>query len=180
MSEIMSVEIPQDLAELPANGGLYAIWMLFHHYGVDLETQDLVKLCRHNADEGTYGIALAVGLKRLGLDVAFSTDYDPDPQPTEELFYAEAKQLNILVQAALSYDEIKQAVDQGRFVIVYYDTLEGIGNHSLVYSIDDDEICFFDSFEPMSKDVFIQQRQQEGICQQAIVIDDRNFVMRYS
>jgi hypothetical protein len=63
---------------------------------------------------------------------------------------------------------------------LYYDTLEGIGNHSLVYSIDDEEICFFDSFEPMSKDVFIQQRQQEGICQQAIVIDDRNFVMRYS
>lgn len=176
----MSVDIPQDLAELPANGGLYAIWMLFHHYGVDLETQDLVQLCRHTADEGTYGIALAVGLKRLGLDVEFSTDYDPDPQPTEAFFYTEAVQLAIPVKAAMSYDEIKQAVDQGRFVIVYYDTLEGVGNHSLVYSIDDEEICFFDSFEPMSRQLFIQQRQQEGICQQTIIIDDRNFVMRCS
>lgn len=176
----MSVDIPQDLAELPANGGLYAIWMVFHHYGIDLETQDLVQLCRHNADEGTYGIALAVGLKRLGLDVEFSTDYDPDPQPTETLFYAEAEQLNITVKAALSYEEIQAAVEQGRFVIVYYDTLEGVGSHSLVYSIDEEEICFFDSFEPMSKAVFMAQRQQEGICQQAIVIDDRNFVMRYS
>ncbi len=176
----MSVEIPQDLADLPANGGLYAIWMLFQHYGVDLEIQDLVQLCRHNADEGTYGIALAVALKHLGLEVEFSTDYDPDPQPTEEFFYAKAKELGISVRDAMSYEQIQQAVDQGRFVIVYYDTLEGIGNHSLVYSIDDEEICFFDSFEPMSKEVFIQQRQQEGICQQAIIIDDRNFVMRYS
>ena len=176
----MSVEIPQDLAELPANGGLYAIWMLFHHYGIDLETQDLVHLCRHNAEEGTYGIALAVGLKHLGLDVEFSTQHDPDPQPTEQFFYAKAQELGIPVRDEMNYAQIKQAVDQGRFVIVYYDTLDGVGNHSLVYSIDDEEICFFDSFEPMLKDVFIQQRQQEGICQQVIVIDDRNFVMRYS
>ena len=176
----MSVEIPEDLAELPANGGLYAIWMLFHHYGIDLVTQDLVQLCRHNADEGTYGIALAVGIKRLGLDVEFTTDPDPDPQPTEAFFYAEAQTLGVTVNPALTYEQIKQAVDQGRFIIVYYDTLDGVGNHSLVYSIDDEEICFFDSFDPMPKDVFMQQRQQEGICQQAIIIDDRKFVMRYS
>lgn len=55
-------------------------------------------------------------------------------------------------------------------MIVYYDTLQGIGNHSLVYSINAQEICFFDSFDAMSATVFEQQRQAEGICLQAIVI----------
>jgi len=32
----------------------------------------------------------------------------------------------------------------------------------------------------MSKEVFEQQRRVKGICQQVIVIDDRNFVMRHS
>jgi hypothetical protein len=34
-------------------------------------------------------------------------------------------------------------------VIVSYDTLDGVGNQSLVYSMDEQEICFFDSFDPM-------------------------------
>ena len=44
--------------------------------------------------------------------------------------------------------------------------------------MDDQEVCFFDSFDPMSAEVFEQQRNKSGICQQVIVIDDRNFVMR--
>ncbi len=68
--------------------------------------------------------------------------------------------------------------DQNKFVIVYYDTLEGVGNHSLIYGIDDEQIEFFDSFEAMPKLVFEQQRQVEGICRQAILIDDRAFVVR--
>ncbi|MFX8817131.1 peptidase C39, partial [Acinetobacter baumannii] len=56
----------------------------------------------------------------------------------------------------------------------YYDTLDGVGNQSLVYSIDQNEICFFDSFEPMSATVFENQRNVEGICRQAIIIGERN------
>jgi len=40
----------------------------------------------------------------------------------------------------------------------------------LVYSINDQEICFYDNFDAMPKAVFEQQRLAEGICQQAIVI----------
>ncbi len=176
----MSEQIPPELANLEANGGIFAIWKLFQHYGVDLVIEDLVQLCRHSAEEGTYGIALAVALKRLGLDVSFSTEHDPDPQPIELDFYQQASTLGIPVEAEMDYAAIQHAVNQGRFVIVYYDTLEGVGNHSLVYEIDDEEISFFDSFEAMPAQVFEQQRQQEGICQQVIVIDDRHFVMRYS
>lgn len=174
----MSVEIPEALLELPANSGIFAIWMIFHHYGVDLEIADLVKLCEHDAEDGAYGISLAVALKKLGLDVIFTTDYDPEPQPLEVKHYREAEVLKIEIQPAYRYQQLKQHFEEGRFIIVFYDTLEQIGQHSLVYSMDEKEVCFFDSFDPMSAQLFEQQRQQEGICRQAIIIDDRNFVMR--
>ncbi len=174
----MSIEIPDELQNLKANGGVFAIWMIFHHYGVDLDISDLAALCKHNDHDGTFGIALAVALKKLGLDVAFFTDHDPDQHAAEIFSYQEAKDLQIAVQPALEYAQLQQYADEGRFIIVYYDTLEGIGNHSLVYSMDEQEICFFDSFDAMPASVFEQQRKNEGICRQAIVIDDRNFVMR--
>ena len=176
----MSVEIPEDLHNLEANGGIFAIWMIFHHYGVDLNIPDLAQLCRHDPEMGSSSIALAVALKTLGLDVDFYTEHDADKQPIEVDFYQQAHRSNIpVLEQPLSYAEIQENVEAGRFVIVFYDTLEGVGNHSLIYSIDDQEISFFDSFEVMSAHVFEQQRRVDGICQQAIVIDDRNFVMRH-
>lgn len=177
----MSVEIPKDLQNLEANGGIFAIWMIFHHYGIDLHIPDLIQLCRHDSEMGTSSIALAVALQTLGLDVIFFTAYDADKQPIEVDFYQQAHRLNIpVIEQPLSYAEIQENVEAGRFVIVFYDTLEGVGNHSLVYEMDEYEISFFDSFESMPKEVFEQQRQADGICQQVIVIDDRNFVMRHS
>ena len=117
----------------------------------------------------------------MGLDVNFCTEHDADKQPIEVDFYQQAHRLNIpVIEQPLSYAEIQENVEAGRFVIVFYDTLEGVGNHSLIYEIDENEISFFDSFESMPKEVFEQQRRVDGICQQVIVIDDRNFVMRHS
>lgn len=172
----MSIQLPDELLALEANCGIYAIWMIFHHYGIDLNISDLVKLCRHNNEDGTFGIALAVALQKLGVDVTFYTDEDLNQHITEVESYQEAEQLGVVVQQpACSYEKIQNAVETNHFVIVYYDTLEGVGNHSLVYSIDDHEVNFFDSFEPMSKEVFEQQRQVEGICRQVIIVDDRKF-----
>ncbi|MGX9938751.1 peptidase C39 [Acinetobacter pseudolwoffii] len=177
----MGVEIPEDLQNLEANSGIFSIWMIFHHYGIDLHIPDLVQLCRHNPEVGTSTIALTVALQTLGLDVAFFSEYDADKQPVELDFYQQAQTLKIPVEErVISCAEIQQQVEAGRFVIVFYDTLEGVGNHSLIYAIDEHEISFFDSFDAMPADVFEQQRQAEGICQQVIVIDDRNFVMRHN
>ena len=177
----MSIEIPEDLQNLEANSGIFSIWMIFHHYGIDLHIPDLVQLCRHNPEMGTSTIALAVALQTLGLDVAFFSEYDADKQPVELDFYQQAQTLKIPVEErVISYTEVQQQVEAGRFVIVFYDTLEGVGNHSLIYAIDEHEISFFDSFDAMPADVFEQQRQAEGICQQVIVIDDRNFVIRHN
>ena len=88
--------------------------------------------------------------------------------------YKEAKVLRIPTGPALSYQDIQTETQNGKMVIVYYDTLEGVGNQSLIYSIDQNEICFFDSFEPMSAAVFENQRKAESVCRQAVVIGDRS------
>lgn len=88
--------------------------------------------------------------------------------------YKEAKVVKIPTGPALSYQDIQANIQNEKMVIVYYDTLDGVGNQSLVYSIDSNEICFFDSFDPMSKAVFENQRKADGVCRQAILIGDRN------
>ena len=167
----MALELPQELANLEANGGIYAVWMLLRHLGIDADIQQLIEVCGYTPEQGTTTIGLAVGLKKFGFNVQFYTDPDPDLQDAEKLSYAEAEQLKLPVLAAIGYQQIQQVFDENKFVIVYYDTLEGVGNHSLLYSINDAEICFFDSFESMPAAVFEQQRQQEGICRQVIVVE---------
>lgn len=173
----MAVNIPQALANLEANCGVFAVWMVLQLHGVQININELIQVCRYDED-GTYTIALAVALKKFGFDVSFHSDEDPNISPSERMSYKEAKVLKISNGPALSYQDIQVEIQNGKMVIVYYDTLAGVGNQSLVYSIDEKNICFFDSFEPMATSVFEKQRQVEGICRQAIVIDDRNFQMR--
>lgn len=166
----MALKIPEALLKLRANSGVYAAWMVLQHYGVQTDIAGLAKLCGYDG-EGTYSIGLALALHKLDCQVVFHTAPDPDKQPKEIDYYAEAQQLQIPVQSALSYEQIKQKLDQGYFVIVYYDTPEGIGHHSLVYSINSQEICFFDNYTTLSARTFEKRRKAEGICRQAIVID---------
>ncbi|WP_336002205.1 cysteine peptidase family C39 domain-containing protein [Acinetobacter pittii] len=172
----MALNIPESLASLESNCGVFAVWMVLQHHAVQIDVAELIKVCRHDKG-GTYTIALAVALKKLGFEVSFHSDEDPNISLSERMSYKEAKVLKIPTGPALSYQEIQTAIENGKMVIVYYDSLAGVGNQSLIYSIDSNEICFFDSFEPMSAAVFEKQRQVEGICRQAIVIDDRNFQM---
>lgn len=172
----MALNIPESLANLEANSGVFAVWMVLRHHGVQIDISELIQICRYDED-GTYTIALAVALKKFGFDVSFHSDKDPNISPSERMSYKEANVLKIPTGPALSYQDIQATIQNGKMAIAYYDTLESIGNQSLIYSIDQNEICFFDSFEPMSAAVFEKQRQVEGICRQAIVIDDRNFQM---
>lgn len=170
----MAVNIPKVLVNLEANCGVFAVWMVLQHHAVQIDVAELIKVCRHD-EGGTYTITLAVALKKLGFEVSFHSDEDPNISSSERMSYKEAKVLKIPTGPALSYQDIQTAIENGKMVIVYYDTLAGFGNQSLIYSIDSNEICFFDSFEPMSAAVFEMQRKAEGICRQAIVIDDLNF-----
>jgi len=169
----MALNIPESLANLEANSGVFAVWMVLKHYGVQIDVAELIKVCRYEQD-GTYTIALAVALKKFRFDVSFHSDHDPNISPSERMSYKEAKVLKIPIGSALSYQDIQAAIHNGKMMIVYYDTLDGVGNQSLIYSIDQNEICFFDSFEPMSATVFENQRNVEGICRQAIIIGERN------
>lgn len=166
----MSLEIPEQLQNMHANCGIYAVWMLLQHCDIELDIDDLAKVCAYDDEDGTFSIGLAVGLKKMGFEVSFHTDEDLHKDPKELPSYAEAEHLNIPILAPLNYAELQQAVEQGHWVIAYYDTLEGVGNHSLIYDINDEEVSFFDHFDVMTPEVFEQQRRVEGICQQTILI----------
>lgn len=167
----MSLDIPKPLLQLEANCGVFAVWLIIKQYQMHIDIADLIQLCRHDQKEGTFTIALAVALKKLGFDVSFYTAPDPNIDEKEKQSYLDAQRLQIPVNGALTYSEIQQFFEEGKFVIVFYDTLEGEGNQSLIYSIDEREISFCDHFDVMSKKLFEQQRQADGICQQVIVIE---------
>ncbi|MFW1836998.1 cysteine peptidase family C39 domain-containing protein [Acinetobacter gyllenbergii] len=167
----MSLSIPESLLQLEANCGVFALWLIVKQYHTHVDIADLIRLSGHDQEDGTYTIALAVAMKKLGFEVSFYTAPDPNIEAKEQQIYLEAQNLQIPIQAALTYSEIQRAFEQGNFVIVFYDTLQGTGNQSLVYSIDPQEISFCDHFDVMSKAVFEQQRQADGICQQVIVIE---------
>ncbi|OFW46513.1 MAG: peptidase C39 [Acinetobacter sp. GWC1_38_13] len=147
----MSLDIPDPLLQLEANCGVFAVWLILKQYQSNIDIAELIQLCRHDYNEGTFP--------------------DPDIDEIEKKIYLEAKQLQILIRPALTYEKIQQAYEDGKFVIVFYDTLDGAGNQSLIYSIDEQEISFCDHFEVMSKAVFEQQYQADEICQQAIVVE---------
>ena len=167
----MSLDIPDPLLQLEANCGVFAVWLILKQYQANIDIAELIQLCRHDYNEGTFTIALAVALKKLGFEVSFYTAPDPDIDEIEKQIYLEAKQLQIPIRPALTYEMIQQAYEDGKFVIVFYDTFDGAGNQSLIYSIDEQEISFCDHFEVMSKAVFEQQYQADEICQQAIVVE---------
>lgn len=166
----MSLVIPEELQDLESNCGIFAVWMLLQHYEMSYDLDFLLKVCAYQAGVGTFGIGLAVGLARLGFEVSFHTETDVDQHDNEPALYQQAQLFNIPVETALSYAQIQNAVALGAWVIVYYDTLDGVGNHSLIYDIDEQEIQFFDCFEAMPIGIFEQQRRMHGICSQAIVI----------
>ena len=166
----MGLQIPEKLQNMPANCGVYAVWMLLQHCDIALDIDDLAPVCGYDEEEGTFTIGLAVGLKKMGFQVTFHTAEDLHKDPKELPSYAEAERLEIPILAPLSYAELQNAVEQNHWVIVYYDMLDGVGNHSLIYDINEQEVSFFDHFDVMTPEVFEQQRKAEGICQQAILI----------
>lgn len=170
----MALNIPEALLNLEANCGVFALWMIFQQYGVEIDIDELVKISGHNYEDGTFTIALAVALKKYGFEVSFYTDVDPNIDPKEMDYYQTAQKMQLTLQPALSYQQMQHRFEQGKLIIVYYDNLEGVGNQSLVYSIDEQEICFFDSFDSMPQMIFEQQRKGDGICQQTIVIEGHN------
>lgn len=166
----MSLVIPEELQNLESNCGIFAVWMVLQHCELTADVDRLLKLCAYEKGVGTFGIGLAVGLAKLGFEVSFHTAQDLNQHPSEKCLYVDAAALNIPVDDSLTYSQIQNEVEHGAWVIVYYDRLDGVGNHSLIYDIDELEIQFFDSFEAMPADIFEQQRAVEGICGQAIVI----------
>ncbi len=39
----MALEIPESLVNLEANCGIFALWMLFQHHGVEMDISELIQ-----------------------------------------------------------------------------------------------------------------------------------------
>ena len=56
----MALEIPDSLLNLEANCGVFAVWMLLQHHGTHVDMNELIKLCRHDRQDGTFTIAFNI------------------------------------------------------------------------------------------------------------------------
>ncbi len=122
----MSLQLPDELLDLEANGGIFAVWMLMQNCAIQVDIQTLVQLCKHDSEDGTFTIGLAVGLKKLGFDIVFHTAEDPNIHFKEIEHYTEANRLGLAIEQPLTYQDIQTNIEQGYAIVVYYDTLEGL------------------------------------------------------
>ena len=81
------LNIPESLLQLEANCGVFAVWLIIKQYQTHIDIADLIQLCRHDQQEGTFTIALAVALKKLGFEVSLYTDPDPNIDEKEQQSY---------------------------------------------------------------------------------------------
>ena len=93
----MNLQLPKELVELETNCGMFAVWVVLQHYSIQIEIEQLAKICNYDPEDGTFSIGLAVGLKKLGFDITFYTDDDPNIHEKEIACYAEAEPVNYFV-----------------------------------------------------------------------------------
>jgi hypothetical protein len=90
---------------------------VLRHFGLDLPSSDVLRVCRFDPKEGTHAIALAVGLAECGLVVEFSSDPDPAPTALEEQMLARAQSLGLAITPGRTLREIAEALERGAIAI---------------------------------------------------------------
>jgi hypothetical protein len=142
------------------------------HYGKTVSIKRLIKLSKFTKSQGTYAVALAVALKKVGLPVIFLTDEDNDKKYIEVVAYRQATKLNISILPGPTIRNLNGYLGQDKFVIALFDTKGGVAHFSQVREITGGRVLFNDPIEPeMSTRVFNKRRAAPGICRHTIVIE---------
>jgi hypothetical protein len=163
--------IPESLEQIEGNCGVISVWLVLQYFHRSVDPNELILLCKHSTEVGTFTIALAVAIQKFDLPVSFHSEVDPDIQAVELDAYKEAKMLGIPLCPPQNIHEISEAIASGKKVIVFFDEANGEGHFSPVQSIDEQEILFEYSNEPsLSLTSFEVRRNTNGICRQSIVI----------
>lgn len=164
-------QIPEAIETLEGNCGVVSVWLVCHYFNLTVDPQDLIQLCGHTTETGTFTIALAVALHELNLPVSFHSDVDPAIQVAEISYYERAKLKGIPLKPAQSISEIAEAIAVGKRVVAFFDTIDGDGHFSPIHSVDPHVVLFEYSNEPtLSLNEFEARRQANGICRQTIVV----------
>jgi hypothetical protein len=164
-------KIPDVIEALEGNCGVVSVWLVCHHSNLTVDPQDLIQLCGHTTETGTFTIALAVAFHELNLLVSFHSDVDPAIQEAEISYYERAKQNGIPLNPAQSISEISEAIAAGKRVVAFFDAIDGDGHFSPIHSVDPHVVLFEYSNEPtLSLSEFEARRRANGICRQTIVV----------
>lgn len=165
------MHVPASLLSLESGCGVICGWLAMRHYRKKVSIKRLIRLCKFIKSQGTYAVALAVALRKLGLPVVFLTDEDNDKKPAEIVAYRQAKKLNIRVLPGPTIRDLNGYIRQQKFVIALFDTKEGIAHFSQVREITGGRVFLNDPVEPdMSTRVFNKRRAAPGICRHTLVI----------
>lgn len=164
-------KVPEEIEALEGNCGVVSVWLVCHHFKLAVDPQALIQLCGHTTKDGTFTIALAVALHDLKLPVSFHSDVDPAIQDAELTYYERAKLKSIPLKPAQNINEIAAVVSQGKSVIAFFDTIEGVGHFSPIQAVEPLQVQFAYGNEPvLSLNEFEARRQSDGICRQTIVV----------
>lgn len=121
-------DAPFALHELPGDCGPLSAWMVLRHFGRRVAARRVIEACRHTEEHGTFMIALAVGLRELGLSVRFHSEPDPEKQAIEEPCYALAESIGVEVRGALELPDLLAEIGEDRVAIVLFDA-DGVDAH---------------------------------------------------
>ena len=164
-------DAPAALLRLEGNCGPVSAWMALKHLRKRVAAERVVRACRHSAGYGTFTVALAVGLRELGLEVEFFSEPDPDRQPAEVRCYARAEQTGVPVNAAIDLPDLLARVDDRHVAIVFYDADAETGHFSPLAGCEDERLVLpNDPAGGMEADRFEALWRAPGILRQCVLV----------
>jgi len=164
-------DAPNKLLQLDSNCGLVTAWSILKYFKKRTSSAKLIELCCHTKKHGTFTIALAVALKKHGLNVSFFSEYDPNQHLIERRNYIIAKKIGINIQPAINLDLLLNNINSNNLAVVLYNTPENNGHLSPLLGNDRNNLILPFSDEGfMTKQEFLIRWNEPEIYRQSLIV----------
>lgn len=164
-------DAPNKLLQLESNCGLITAWCILKYFKKRTSSEKLIKLCRYTKKHGTFTIALAVALKKHGLNVTFFSDTDPKPHLIENQSYRIAKNIGVNIQPAIRLELLLESININKIAAVLYNTAENYGHLTPLLGINGNNLILPYSDEGfMLKQEFLVRWNEPEIYRQSLIV----------